>query len=291
MPRITLDGGDWRAEVLPEAGGLIASLTHKGVDVLRPLPAGSADPKDAACFPLVPCANRVAGARFSLAGEEVRLPRNFPPEQSNLHGIGWQSGWEVTAQGTFKCALEHRYEGIGPSPWKGDIACWPWAYQAQQRIMLGPKGCAISLTLTNRSDMPMPAGLGLHPYFRRRPETRLRLGADAVMLVDADLIPVGDTAPADHFGDFARGAPLPAVPVDHCFTGWQGLATITDDLGTITLMAQGAPHLQVFLPADGSAVCLEPVSHPPDALNQNPAAITCLPPGCSASLQMWIMVG
>lgn len=291
MPGVILEGGDWCAEVLPEAGGLLASLTHKGVEVLRTMPAGSADPLDAACFPLVPYANRVAGAQFQLADDVVHLPRNFLPEESNLHGVGWQAAWEVSAQGTFKCALEHRHEGIGPSPWKGDIACWPWAYQADQRIMLGPKGCAISLTLTNRSDMPMPAGLGLHPYFRRRPEARVRFGADAVAMVDEALIPTGEQAPANHFADFARGAALPDRTIDHCFTGWDGLATITDDLGTITLMARGAPHLHVYAPADGSALCLEPVSHPPDALNQNPAAMTCLPPGCSASLQMWVMVG
>ncbi|MEO5706186.1 MAG: aldose 1-epimerase [Alteraurantiacibacter sp.] len=291
MSGIILEGGDWRAEVLPEAGGLIASLNHGGVEVLRTLPAGSTEPLEAACFALAPYANRVAGAAFPLAGAHVQLPRNFPPESSNLHGIGWQSVWELTAQSRFKCALEHRHPGLGPSPWKRDIAEWPWAYQADQRIMLGPKGCAISLTLTNRSDVPMPAGLGLHPYFRRRPETRVRFAAAGVALVDQDLIPTGKMAAADVFGDFARGAALPAQTIDHCFTGWEGLATISDALGTITVMARGAPHLHVYAPADGSALCLEPVSHPPDALNQNPGAMTCLPPGCSASLQMWITVG
>jgi aldose 1-epimerase len=288
---VILEGGDWRAEVQPETGGIIASLAHSGVEVLRSLPAGSTDPLSAACFPLVPFANRVAGAAFPLAGSHVQLPRNFPPESSNLHGIGWQSAWELTGQSRFKCALEHRHEGLGPSPWKGDITAWPWAYQADQRIMLGAKGCAISLTLTNRSDMPMPAGLGLHPYFRRRPETRVRLSAAGVALVDEELIPTGEVAGAETFGNFARGSALPAQTIDHCFTGWDGIATITDDLGSITLVARGAPHLHVYAPADGSALCLEPVSHPPDALNQNPDSMICLPPGCSASLQMWILVG
>jgi aldose 1-epimerase len=285
---LTLSGGDWQAEVLPEAGGLIASLTHKGVEVLRTLPAGSRNPLDAACFPLVPYANRIAHASFPMAGAHVQLPRNFPPETGNLHGIGWESAWEVTAQGTFKCALEHRHEGLGPAPWKDDITCWPWAYQADQRVMLGPKGCAISLTLTNRSNVPMPAGLGLHPYFRRRPETRVRFAAAGMLPVNHALIPTGEVAAPDLFADFARGSTLPADTIDHCFTAWDGMATISDDLGQITVMARGAPHLHLYAPADGSALCLEPVSHTPDALNQDPASMTLVPPGCSASLQMWI---
>lgn len=291
MSGVILEGGNWRAEVLPEAGGLIASLSHNGVEVLRTLPEGSTDPLSAACFPLVPYANRIADAAFPLAGAYVQVPHNFLPESSSLHGLGWESSWQLTAQGRFKCAMEHRHAGLGPPPWKGDVTQWPWAYRADQRIMLGPKGCAISLTLTNRSDVPMPAGLGLHPYFRRRPETRVKFTATGVALVNESLIPTGEVGMPDTFGPFARGSALPAQTIDHCYTGWDGIATITDGLGTITVMARGAPHLHVYAPADGGVLCLEPVSHTPDALNQNPASMTCLPPGCSASLQMWIAVG
>lgn len=282
MSGVILASGAWRAEVLPHAGGALAWLTHDGVEVLRTMPPGSADPLAAACFPLVPYANRIAGAHFAWAGEQVQLPRNFLPEQASIHGHAWQAAWQVTSHGGFKCALDQLHDGESG---------WPWAYHVQQRVMLGAKGCAVGLTLTNRSDRAMPAGLGLHPYFRRRPQARVQFGAAAVALVDDALIPTGQTAPAHHFGHFAHGAALPAEAIDHCFTGWQGVATITDDLGTITLTARGAPHLHVYAPADGSALCLEPVSHAPDALNQDPAAMTLLPPGCSASLQMWVTVG
>ena len=155
-------------------------------------------------------------------------------------------------------------------------------------MRVGPKGCAVSLDVTNRSNMAMPAGLGLHPCFRRRPETRVRFAVQGVVMADEALIPNGEVAAPDLYGDFARGAPLPDETVDHCFTGWHGLAVIEDDLGTITVTARGAPHLHLYAPADGSALCLEPVSHMPDALNHQPVNMTCLPPRCTASLQMWI---
>ncbi len=50
---------------------------------------------------------------------------------------------------------------------------------------------ARSLVLTNHSDDPMPTGLGLHPYFRRRPETVLRFAADNKLLTDDELLPTG----------------------------------------------------------------------------------------------------
>ena len=34
------------------------------------------------------------------------------------------------------------------------------------------------MTLTNQSEVPMPAGLGWHPYFAKRPGSHLRFAAD-----------------------------------------------------------------------------------------------------------------
>lgn len=275
LVKLAADG--WEAGVLPSAGGLIAYLRRDGVDVLRPLPVGSTNPLESGCFPLVPFANRVAGARFGYDGEQVQLPRNFPPEKNALHGTGWEQPWTVTAQAAFKCTLEHEHDGASG---------WPFAYHARQRIRVGPRGLAVSLDLTNLSDRVMPCGLGLHPYFRRRPESVVRFGSGGVVLVGEDLIPTGLIGAADSFADFGHGSCLPESLIDHCYTGWNGGATVTDDLGTITLTARGAPCLHVF--NGGGQLCLEPVSHVPDALNRNPAAMTLLPPGCSATVEMTV---
>jgi aldose 1-epimerase len=165
---------------------------------------------------------------------------------------------------------------------------WPWAYRAEQRIRLGDKGCAITLVVTNRADSAMPTGLGLHSYFRRSASSRVRFAADRVLLSDAETMPTGVDAPPDHFADFRQGAPLPPETVDHCFAGWSGEVAIEDHLGRIAMTASGAPHLHFYAPADGSALCCEPVSHTPDVLNRAPTAMTILPPGCSATLTMRI---
>jgi len=285
---IRLHSGAWEAELRPEIGGALAALRWRGRDVLRPMPAGATSPLDSACFPLVPYCNRIRDGAFAWLGDEVQLPANFPPEPHSLHGFGWEQPWRVESQAEFKCALVHEHAGLGPRPWKRALTAWPWAYRAEQRVRLGPKGCAITLDLSNRSNVPMPAGLGLHPYFPRGPETRVQFAANGMVAVGPDLIPTGEFAADDLLADWEEGTPLPPQTVDHCFLLWGGRASIADDRGTISLAARGAPMLHVFAPADGGALCLEPVSHMPDALNQDPAGMIALPPGCTASLQLWI---
>jgi aldose 1-epimerase len=279
---LTLRASGWEATLWPEIGGSLASLTFKGIEVLRTMPEGSTDPLDAACFPLVPYCNRIRDGRFAWDGLTVQMPTNFAPEPHSLHGLGWQAPWTVTAEAGFKCSLSHRYDGSG---------AWPWAYRAEQRVRLGAQGCAITLDVTNRGDTPMPCGLGLHPYFRRRPETRVSFAATATLEVGDDMIPTGALSPPDRFTNWPDGALLPTQTVDHCFTGWPGTAEVADDLGVITLEARGAPFLHLYAPGDGSALCLEPVTHSPDAPNRAPREMIALPPGCTASVTLRIAAG
>ena len=187
--------------------------------------------------------------------------------------------WTVTAEAGFKCTLGHSYDGEG---------AWPWAYDAEQRVRLGSQGCAITLDVTNRGDTPMPCGLGLHPYLRRRPEARVRFASSGMLVLDDGLIPTGEMADPGLFADWSSGAMPPAETVDHCFAGWGGTAQASDDCGTITIAARGAPFFHLYAPADGSALCCEPVSNGPDALNRASAEMIVLPPGCTASLTMRI---
>jgi aldose 1-epimerase len=279
---LTLRSGPWQAALRAEVGGSLASLTFDGTEVLRTMAEGSASPLDAACFPLAPYCNRIRDGRFRFDEHEVALPANFPPERHSIHGLSWQRPWRVESEARNKCVIVDEYDGDGP---------WPWAYRAEQRVRLGDKGCAVTLVLTNRDATPMPAGIGLHPYFRRGTEPRLRFAADQVLLSDPELLPTGVSALPSHFADFAAGAALPGETVDHCFAGWSGEVVIEDERGTIAISATGAPHLHVYAPADGSALCCEPVSHTPDALNRAPDEMIVLPPRCSATLTMRISAG
>ena len=169
---------------------------------------------------------------------------------------------------------------------------WPWPYRVGLLIALENDGCTITLALLNSGSEDMPVGLGLHPYFRRRPETRVRFAAEAVLLNDAETMPTGIEAPTGHFGDFGAGAALPRGTVDNCYRRWGGSVTIEDDLGAIDMAASGARYLHLYAPADGpesdETLCCEPVSHSLDALNRAPEEMSIIPPGCSTTLTMHI---
>lgn len=282
MSEIKLEHGAWRARVLPHAGGIIGALDCGGVPVLRAMPDGGVDPLAAACFPMVPWCNRIAAGRFAWDNAVVWLPHNFPPERHAIHGHGWQSEWEVAGCLRNTCVLIHRHDGAAGG--------WPWAYVARAVIQLSDAGCAITLSLTNDSNRLMPAGLGLHPYLRRRPESRIAFRSGPIVAVGADMIPTGEHLPPSHFAEFATesGAPLPDALIDHCFTGWHGEALVSDDLGTIMLSAEGAGHLHLYAPADPDILCLEPVNHLPDAANTG--GMQLIEPGETASLTLRIAV-
>lgn len=279
MTEISLAAGDWQAAIAPNIGGSIAALTLRGIDVLRRFDSGAAQPLDASCFPLVPFCNRVAQARFAWDGRKVVMRPNHVPEPHRLHGIGWHRAWEVSVKDRSGAIMVHANDGRSE---------WPWAYRAEQGLALDHAGCTLSLRLTNLDEKPMPAGIGLHPYFRRRPETRARFMAGSIIAVGDDMIPTGVALAADALAPFATGTELPDETIDHCYTDWSGVVHIEDELGTITMTATHAPHLHVFAPADGSALCFEPVNHLPDALNQAPQTMPVLANGESLTLEMRI---
>lgn len=282
---ITLSRGDWAAQIQPGLGGALTDLTWRGEPVLRPTPPGADDPLQTACFPLVPWANRIAAARFAWDGGVAALDPTPGFEPHALHGTGWQRPWEISAADGVSAVLTLRQPRTD----------WPWSWTAEQRVTLDGAGLTIGLSLTNTDTRPMPAGLGLHPWFVRRPGTRVAFAASGVWTVDETLIPLGLSAPEAVF-DWRDGPAVEAAPfVDHAYAGWDGLARLIDADRTVTL--RGSPNasvLHVFAPAGEDFVCLEPVTHRPDALNApagEATGLVRLEPGQTTAMRLTITAG
>lgn len=276
---IALTAGAWRATLRPEIGGCLASLDRDSIPILRTM-AGDADhPLQSACFPLVPYCNRIADGRFALGHRNVVIAPNLAPHRHPLHGFGWLRPWHVIRSDASSALLEHARDGCEE---------WPWAYTAHQHVALDAGGLTIRLMVRNRAAEPAPMGLGLHPYLRRAPETVLRFDAGAMLGIDAEFLPDGAIHKPNALAAWSKGAPLPDWLVDHCFTGWGGSAAIADALGAITLRGFGTPHCHVYAPPGEETLCVEPVSHVPDALNRAPETMPMVPPGCAAGIAMRI---
>jgi aldose 1-epimerase len=272
---LEIAGGSWRAILLPDQGGAFASLAWEGRDVLAPLPFG-ADPNASFCgaYIMAPWTNRLDGGKLPVAGTIHSLPINRPCDDTAIHGLVRDRPWVVEQVAAARCELVQHFDGAAEG--------LPWHYTARLSVALGAEGASIGLSLTNTAALPFPFGLGWHPFFLRPPGTGLRFHATALFARDARSLPIAVQPSSGIIGEEAAYDGL-----DTHFAGWDGVAEILRPDLRLRLDARGAwaGNLHVFAPGGSNVVCLEPVSHVPDAPNRPQfagfGAMTMLPPGAS----------
>lgn len=246
----------------PRQGGTIAHLRWRGRDLLRP--AGAAlieqgDVRESGCFPMVPFSGRIADARFGFRGETFELERNFGADPHAIHGQGWQLPWQVAHAGENRAelVLEHHVAGT------------PLFYHATQTFALSETALEVKITLTNAGDRPMPAGMGLHPYFIRTPGATLQATLGHVWLTDQRMIPRERVDLPETF-DFSRPRRLAGLELDHGFGGWDGRAELIWPEQALRLRLQADPvfdHLVIYVPPGEDFFCVEPTSHANNGFN------------------------
>lgn len=277
---IVLENGAARLELAPEVGGAVARFAVAGREVMRPMSPGADDALHTASFPLVPFCNRIPNGRFAFRGREVALPPNLGDHPHTLHGQGWRAAWTVDRVQDGEALLSYDHE---PSD-------WPWAYRAEQRFVLSETALRVTLSVTNTGEEPMPAGLGLHPYFPRRPGETLTAPVDGVWLIDEAVLPA-----SHHAGvwgpDWAGGAQVAGHDlIDHCYTGWTQRAELTAP-GRPTTILTASPEcrwLHVYVPPGEDFYCVEPCASRPDPFGLPDAGVVTLAPGESHAIWMQI---
>ena len=259
---LNLRSGQSTLQLAPEHGGAMFDWRFAHKPVLRAV-------RGVGCFPMIPYANRIANGKFKWRGFSYQVPLNFGDHPHSIHGIGWQRPWKIEGSGPDNARLSFAHDGLSP---------WPFRFTAEQYFELAPDSLRIELRITNRHTDVAPAGLGLHPYFRRAEGATLRFNAPTIWLNDPTGLPIGSTAVPDPMNP-ATGLDVASVRLDNCFSGWDGVAHI--DLGAMKLTIEASDafrHLQVYTPAGENFFCVEPVTHRPDAIN-TANAMTVLPAG------------
>lgn len=233
-------------------GGRVASVVIDGRELLvtegyGPVAWGS--------FPMVPFAGRVRDGRFAFGGRDYALPIAMPPHA--IHGTVLDRRWRQVDERTIETEL-------GPT--------WPFRGRAVQRFELEPGRLAFRLEL--HADEPMPASIGWHPWFRRRPPAvgnALVIGEPGEVVLDFD---AGAMFRRDETGISTSElvVPPPPGPWDDCFADlrhppvlrWPGYLELTIESDCSTWVVYTVPE---------HAVCVEPQTAPPDALNTGPAIV------------------
>lgn len=274
QPSIEITAGALRLALRPDLGGSIAGLWLGDVPVLRSTePADLAGARQSASYPLVPYSNRLGYRRFRWLGHDYTTQPNFDDNPHSVHGVAWQRPWQVLRHGPQQVDLGYSHAGD---------AHWPFAFEVQQRFVLSPDALEVHLSFTNRAAHPQPVGLGWHPYFPKRPHSRLHIELTDRWDSDASGLPTRKVAQPGIDGDVAH------LAFDNCFEGWRGPARIRDDKLSMRLTSS-LPYLVVYTPATSPYYCVEPVSHVSNAIHMTePAAHGLRSLDAGATLDAWM---
>ena len=249
---LELRAGDLRLALRPDLGGSIAGLWLGDVPVLRSSEAAELKTSRlSGCYPLVPYSNRLGYRRFKWMGREYTTHSNFDDNPHSLHGVAWQRAWTVVSSSATEAALSYTH-----SP----DAHWPFAFEVRQRFVLTPGALEVQLALTNQAPNPKPVGLGWHPYFPKRPHSRLHIELTDRWESDASGLPTRRVPQPGIDGEVSH------LAFDNCFEGWRGAARIRDEKLSLRLTSS-LPYLVVFTPAGKPYYCVEPVSHVSNAIH------------------------
>ncbi|MHB8717460.1 MAG: aldose epimerase family protein [Candidatus Dormibacteria bacterium] len=248
-----IEAGDLRMELMPEAGGRVHRLTHRGRDVLRT----PADPRSHlveplfwGSYPLIPWSNRIPDGQLRFRGVTHPQPVNYGTFA--IHGEGFAAPWGSGRPG------EMRLHGGG--------GAFPWRYTATQRLALEGSVVIWELWIRNDGTGEMPAGLGFHPWFPVTADATITLPAASVH-PSRDEIPCGEAVPVT--GEFDLRAPT-RIPfgINECWTDLSGEPAV------LTLPGQGlrvqmransvATHAVFAAVQPLHAVALELVTHATD---------------------------
>jgi len=273
-PPLELRAGDLRLALRPDLGGAIAGLWLGDTPVLRSTePADLASSRLSGCYPLAPYSNRLGYRRFRWAGQDHTTAPNFDDNPHSVHGVTWQRPWAVLSAGAHDAEIAYLHEAD---------AHWPFAFELRQRFVLGAEALEVHLAFSNRAAQPQPVGLGWHPYFPKRPRSRLHIELSERWDNDASGLPTRRVPQSGIDGDIAH------LAFDNCFEGWKGPARIRDERLSLRL-SSSLPYLVVFTPDAKPYYCVEPVSHVSNAIHMSdPAAhgLRAVAPG--ASFDAWM---
>ncbi len=262
MTLLSLRAGRLAVDLAPSSGGSIVRFTvGESTDVLRPASAAaiasgiaSGRGNNASCYPLVPFSNRIANGRLAIDGAETFLKPNWPGVPHPMHGDGWARSWDVERHDAHSAGLAYAHDGRDG---------WPFRYRARQSFRLEGDRLVVGMSIENLEGRAVPAGLGLHPFFTRDPDTELACRVDGVWRADAEVLPVDRIAVPPEW-DFAVSRPVDGVVLDNCFDGWDGRAMIRwprHGLGLALEATEPFRHLVIYVPKGQPFFCVEPVSH------------------------------
>jgi aldose 1-epimerase len=274
--QIVLESDVLRVEVMPAVGARLHSLRAYGHEVLRS-PEDEVehrhDPFFWGAYPMVPWCNRIEARTVQVGSRRIDLPPSFR-DGTAIHGQAHAASWQLDKQ-----SGELWFRGGGDG--------WPWQYLATAAFELSGPRLRVRQVVCNESNDAMPAGLGLHPWFRK--PVQIRIAATTVYGSNTD--PAAVASPTEGGLDLRQMGAM-ATDLDATWTGLSDPAVELwwPDIGVRAQMsiATATPYVAAASPSDLYAVAVEPQTHAPYGLRRlldgEPGGLEWLAPGDSLAL-------
>ena len=239
-----LENDSARVEIDLDRGARVSSICIDGLEILV---KQAENPLEWGCYPMAPWAGRLRGGRFEYAGQVFQMDLSLPPHA--IHGTVHQRSWKAEGPGRASVEL-------------GDD--WPFSGRVVQDFRLEEE--ALFLQLEVHSDREtFPATLGWHPWFLRDlakgKSAELQFSARAMYARDAEHIPTGEMVAVSD------------GPWDDCFVGVDPMPEIHWPGAMRLRLISEASHWVVY-DEPSHAICVEPMTGPPNGLNFMPQGVS-----------------
>lgn len=253
--------------VLPELGASLSFLRYKkgesDIDILRPMETekDKLNSNNAALFPMLPYCGRIRGGAFAYWGILRKVPKNQNGITDPIHGDGWKSVWQISKKTNDSLTLVMNHD-------KKDFG-FPFSYSAELTYQIFGGNLTIHMTVKNPTPLPMPCGLGVHPFFIKDKDVCLNFKSQVVWSNESD--PIFDEPYATPTAwNFNGGKPLNNAVFDTCFGGFEEQAQIIYPMKDITIDITTTDifhHVVLYAPKNKDFFCLEPCSNASNAFN------------------------
>ncbi len=214
---------------------------------------------------MLPFADKLPHNRFDWNGKSIGVAESETTPW--FHGWGLRLPWELAAHSAAGCEMQLHVMANRN---------WPWDYSGKLCVTMDTRGLEITLTVSNLSSTPMPANIGIHPYFRMPAGATANVGAKRVWVADSHRVGAFQEYPVDAAAAWLRnGSPPEGAPPNLFFEQWNREASITypNESLSLAMSSDCADFLTAFAPPAGMGyLCLEPVSDLPGIANRGIAS-------------------
>lgn len=246
---IVLSSDNWSVIVAPQHGGRIAQIALRGRDLLVSSTTRRRDDDLLwGCYPMVPWCGRLRNGEFTHENATYAMHRN---EGSHaLHGFGFGREWNVVYRTESSVTLSLNLSDVSPF----DGTC-------EHVIAVSDDDVSLALSIAS-GGATFPAMVGWHPWFLRTWSYDVSFAS--MLQRDADNI-VSESVVAP-----------PTEPWDDCFVDSRRAPTLRHRGFAVELDSDCPFWMAYTEPAH--AFCLEPMSGPPNSLDQTHPRRTIVTP-------------